>query len=171
LEALRRIAKAGWLISVLIFFTSLFASYFYWPEIVQIYLINSSGDFYGLERSYLFYIILFFFISFNLILLYIVPLLKKIPSEFLAWKNKEYWAKQGNYFNGILINSLITFFIAINLLYSLSVLILTLHNMEDPEFRKDISTFEWIKFLWLAVVIIWPLFLLLRINYKKKIVE
>jgi hypothetical protein len=171
LEALRRIAKAGWLISVLIFFTSLFASYFYWPEIVEIYLINSSGDFYGLERSYLFYIILFFFISFNLILLYIVPLLKKIPSEFLTWKNKEYWAKQGNYFNGILINSSITFFIAINLLYSLSVLILTLHNMEDPEFRKDISTFEWIKFLWLAVVIIWPLFLLLRINYKKKIVE
>ncbi|MFQ3577228.1 MAG: hypothetical protein SNJ77_12410, partial [Cytophagales bacterium] len=155
-------------LSIAFFFFSIFLSYFYWPEILEVHFQESTGYFYTLEKSQAFYFVASIVACVNLLLTILVSALKQIPANMIAIIQKEFWSNQGDYLNGLLINWFRTFFMAVNFLVCLWLATITFHNMEDSELRKELSSFEWTKYLWFIVLAGWPIYLIWRLSKKEK---
>ena len=165
-----RFVKFFWFLSLLLFFATLFAAYFYWPQIVDIKL---NKHVYGTEDIYLtkevaFYYVIGFVSLINIVMTVLGATLNKLPKSLLLIPNAAFWTETTEkvlVVRALLKNWVMVFSGLINLLSALFLFALLVINYQDQV--SATRDFDWVlplSFIVLILAIIYPL---VRLNIKK----
>lgn len=165
-----RFVKFFWFLSLLLFFTMLFAAYYYWPQIVDIKLnkhIYGTEDIY-ITKEHAFYYVVGFIGLINIIMTTLSSTLGKLPSSLIMVPNKQFWTASSEKIDvarALLKNWSMTFLGLINMLSSLFVFALLVINYQDQ--TTATRNFDWLLPFTLVVLLISFIYPLFRFSIKK----
>lgn len=167
---LGRFVKFFWFISLLLFFTMLFAAYYYWPQIVDVKLnkdVYGNDDLYVSKENVFYFVVGFVSIA-NLIMTFLASAFSKLPTSLIKVPNASFWTdsvEKISVVKAILKNWVLVFSGLINVLSTLFLLALLVINYQDQMTAS--RNFEWllpVSFVLMALAILYPL---IRFNIKK----
>lgn len=168
--AISRFVKFFWFLSLLLFFATLFAAYFYWPQIVDIKLnkhVYGSEDIY-VTKEIAFYYVVGFVSLINIVMTVLGTTLGKLPAAMFLIPNANFWKETTEKIlvvRALLRNWVLVFSGLINILCTLFIFALLVINYQDQVSAS--RNFDWLlplSFVVLVLAMVYPWF---RFSIKK----
>ncbi len=171
-----RIVRFVWFITFVIYFVVVFLCYFQWPPQEALGVIfNSAGEVtYAVDKSAFFYAVNAFMVAYNLIFILLHATAEKIPAQFLALSNKDFWTADKNkaaYLKHMISNWIRSLVSMLNLVFILWLVMVTYANLDQYDMRKPLSNFSFLAPLLFGTIVLWTGFALFRLKYKTILIK
>jgi hypothetical protein len=153
-----------------------FLCYFQWPPQEAIGVIfNSAGEVtYAVDKSAFFYAVNAFMIAYNLIFILLNATAGKVPAQFLAISNKDFWTLDKNnaaYLKAMISNWITSLAAMLNLIFILWLIMVTYANLDQFDMRRPLSNFSFLAPLLFGTIVLWTGFALFRLKYKSILIK